>query len=61
MRRFIEKLRGLRDNKRGSLPVQYALVAGLTALVATTVGQQQDHRQDQRRDVGPEQDPVLTA
>jgi Flp pilus assembly pilin Flp len=39
MRRFIEKLRSLRDNKRGSVPVQYALVAGLTALVATTVAQ----------------------
>jgi Flp pilus assembly pilin Flp len=39
MRRFIEKLRGLRDNERGSLPVQYALVAGLTALMATTVAQ----------------------
>jgi Flp pilus assembly pilin Flp len=39
MRRVIEKLRSLRDNMRGSGPVQYALVAGLTALVATTVAQ----------------------
>ena len=39
MRRFIEKLRGLRDDYQGSLPVQYALVLGLTALVATTVAQ----------------------
>jgi Flp pilus assembly pilin Flp len=39
MRRFIAKLCGLRDNKQGSVPVQYVLVAGLTALVATTVAQ----------------------
>ena len=39
MTRFIDKLRASRDSKQGSMPVQYALVAGLTALVATTGSQ----------------------
>ena len=38
MRRFIEKLRSLRDNKRGSVPAIRAR-RRLTALVATTVAQ----------------------
>jgi len=36
---FIDKLCALRDSRQGSVPLQYALVAGLTALVATTVAQ----------------------
>jgi Flp pilus assembly pilin Flp len=35
MRRVIESLRRLRDNKQGSMPLQYVLVAALAT--ATTV------------------------
>jgi Flp pilus assembly pilin Flp len=39
MKRFIDKLRALRDNHQGSMPLQYALLAAMTTVVSTMIAQ----------------------
>jgi hypothetical protein len=39
MRRLIDSLRALRENRQGSMPPQYAMVVALTALATTAIAQ----------------------